>query len=129
MLNDFISDIVCEKQGNLFEYPENELFFNSFLIQRIISMYSPQLCNIINETTNKKISVLSKEEIYKLLITIIPRQKNSFTKYFKKKDQEIVLSEKENKYIKHLCEVKNCSHREIKQYINNFDLNINFFET
>jgi hypothetical protein len=128
MLNNFIHDIAVQKSGQLLDFPENELSFNSYIVQRIISMYSPNICFIINETTNKKLSQLSKEQVYKLLIDIIPKQKNSFTKYFKKDKTELILTDTDKKNVDFLCEKYKISYREVKDYINILDLNINFLK-
>ena len=126
MLNDFISDIVSEKSGKLLDFPENEILFNSYMVQRVLSMYSPQICYILNETTNKKLSNLSKEDLYKLLISIVPRQRKTFTKYFKKEKDDLVLTDKDKNNLEFLCDKYKISQREIKNYIKAFDLNINF---
>lgn len=126
MLNDFVSDIVSQKSGHLLDFPENELLFNSYIVQRVISMYSPHLCFIINETTNKKLSTLSKKDTYDLLLNIIPKQKKSFTKYLKKEKDELNLTDNDKKNLDFLCDKYKISKRELKSYIKNFDLNINF---
>ena len=125
MLNEFITDIVSGKTGKLLDFPENEIAFNPFITQRIISMYSPQLCNIINETTNKKLPHLSKVGVYNLLLAIVPKQKRNFTKYFKKESHKLSFTEKDKKNIDFLCERNKVSYREVEKYIIEFDLELN----
>ena len=129
MLNEFIRDIVANKTGKLLDFPENEILFNPYITQRVISMYSPTLCNVINETTNKKLSALSKRELYDLLIAIIPKQNKSFTKFFKKEtvDGKLNLSDKDKTAIDFLCSKYNISYREVVGYVVEFDLDVDIF--
>lgn len=65
---------------------DDESQFNLYMINRWSSMYSPDVANYINETSNKFWSVFSeKPEQYKLVYNIIPRLKYKKLSYLKKK--------------------------------------------
>ena len=49
----FINDIIFGKKGDVIENVEDEDQFNGYLVNRWVSMYSPDNASIINETTNK----------------------------------------------------------------------------
>ena len=53
----FINDIIFGKKGDVIENVEDEDQFNGYIINRWVSMYSPDNAKIINETTNKYYNV------------------------------------------------------------------------
>ena len=64
----FINDIIFGKKGTIIENVEDEDQFNGYLVDRWVSMYSPENAIIINETTNKYYNVFdSKKEWYEYL--------------------------------------------------------------
>ena len=88
----------------MFDYIKNVLFFknkyekenleeikqyNTYLVNRWISMNDPESANLVNETTNK-LNYLDndRERHYKLLLNILPKQKYNRINYIKKPEKE-----------------------------------------
>lgn len=82
---------------NLFEHIDNLLTYKKdhtlvngesvpiFLTQRWISMYSPQLCNIINETSNTQYEAFdSEQDFYDYILAVVPKVKRKKINYIKK---------------------------------------------
>ena len=92
------------------------------MINRWISMYSPQMSVLINNTTNKYYGVFeTKRENYKFLVSFLPKSRPYRISYIKKgtKDSND-MSEIVSTLAKHL----ELSEKEISYYIrsNNIDL-------
>jgi len=115
---DIISDILTTKKKNLLNSFDEESEFQPFLVNRWLSMYSPQIalkCNIIN----KYLSTFdNKKDLYSLFCSVIP--KSSFKKitYFKKKKQEPSENDEGQDTISKLAQFKELSRREIREYVN-----------
>ena len=83
---DFINDILYHKRGDLLDNIEHEGQYNSYMMNRWISMYSPQHATLINLTSNRLYSALStKESSYKFLLNVMPKSKPRRIMYIKKK--------------------------------------------
>lgn len=67
---DIIDDIKVHKTGTLLRDEEYKKMFNSYMVLHILSMNN-SLCEIVN-MVNEYQSVLDKEMMYKLLISIVP---------------------------------------------------------
>ena len=53
---------------------ENETDFNLYMVNRWCSMYSPDMVQIINETTNRYKEVFSlKQDQYNYILNILPK--------------------------------------------------------
>ncbi len=102
---------------------ENEEFV-PFMIQRWCSMYSPEIANLLNETSNRQWSALnSKEDWYNYFDTVIPQGRYRTYKYIKKKkDTEIKIKNKET--VNKVASTLEISSREVNQYIQQFNLQI-----
>lgn len=88
---DHLNDILFTKESKSLQNVEDEGDFQPYLVNRWISMYSPELAYIINETTNKYHSIFDeKRDTYKFLKVIMPRMRRKRINYIKKpkKDQE-----------------------------------------
>lgn len=127
MLNDYIKDIINIKRGDILDFPENEINFSPYTVQRFISMLSPEICEIVNEVTNKRLSTLTKKQFYRLLLIVIPKQNKSYIKYFKKEKEDFNLTDKQKSTVDFLCSKYKLSYREVKTYIKTFDLNVDIF--
>ena len=119
---DYINDIIYHKKGNLLSNVEHESGYNPYMINRWLSMYSPQIANIINLTSNRLYSVFqTKKESYDFLMKILPkcapRRINYIKKVKKDKKEEIDVVEL-------LASSLELSKREINLYIkeSNIDL-------
>jgi len=98
--------------------------FQPYLIQRWCSMYSPQVSDLINQTSNRIWPVLENNTMwFNYLHGVIPACKFKRTLYIKKKkDTAVVTSNKQN--INVLANHLEISVREVNQYIELFNLKI-----
>ena len=88
---DHLNDILFTKGNKSLQNVEDEGDFSPFLVNRWISMYSPELAYVVNETTNKYYDVFpEKRDTYRLLKAVIPKMKRKRINYIKKvkKDKE-----------------------------------------
>ena len=68
---------------------DDESQFNLFMVNRWSSMYSPEIANYINETSNKFWNLFGeKSDQYKYLYNIIPKLKYKKIQYLKKTKKE-----------------------------------------
>ena len=82
---DFINDILSNKRGNLLENVDTESTFNLYLINRWVSMYSPEYATITNSTVNWLYPIFdTKQEQYKFLLDILPSTYRKRINYIKK---------------------------------------------
>ena len=121
LLFSFIRDIVFCKKGDLLDNPDAESEFQPYMMQRWLSMHSPELAKIINLTTNRLWSIYeTKQEWYKDFLTFIPKTYNKKIKYIKKKKETVDKEEQE--LITFLAKSKELSKREINLYISEFNI-------
>ena len=114
----FINDILFYKKGNLLDNIDDESQFNGYMINRWLSMYSPQAATIINHTTNRYYSIFdTKRDNYQFLISIMPKSKPYRINYIKKTHKD--AQDKNKDAIKLLADNLQISQREIKFYIVN----------
>ena len=119
---DYINDILYHKKGTLISNIEHESGYNPYMINRWISMYSPQMSVLINNTTNKYYSIFhTKRDNYKFLVSFLPKSRPYRISYIKKGDKgknDMV------EVIKVLAKNLELSEREIRYYIssNNIDI-------
>jgi hypothetical protein len=105
---DIIKDIRRHKQGDLLNNKEYEDLFNSFMVLRTLSMKEADvlLCNEVNLFT----SMLTKEQLYKLLVAIIPRDSSFYPWIGNKKEDNQQEIEFISKYFE-------CSEKEALEYV------------
>ena len=85
---DHLNDILFNKRGDQLNNVDHETDYSPYMINRWLSMYSDDMCNIINSTVNWLDPVFkSKRDHYKFLLHMIPRSKRKFIKYIKKHKQ------------------------------------------
>lgn len=92
-----INSIIYSKNKDLITNADDESAFNPYMVNRWISMHSPELANFVNETTNKYSSVFdSRKELFNFYISIFPKAEfkkiNYIKKEIKEKDKKNVLS-------------------------------------
>lgn len=114
---DHISSILYKKKDSL-ENEEDEKEYSPYMINKWLSMYSPQMATVINKTSNKYYAILEDKFLHhKFLKSILPKMKWEKIEYIKKdkkktpakKEQEInntallaqslEISEREVKYL------------------------------
>lgn len=111
-----INDIIFGKKGTILENVEDEDQFNGYLVNRWVSMYSPDNARVINETTNKYYNVFdTKREWYDYMVKIIPKGSPGRIHYIKKEKRKEVKNYDE--IVKYLAKRFELSKREIQQYI------------
>jgi hypothetical protein len=94
---------------------EGETQFNLYMIDRWCSMTSPEICHIINETSNKYGQHFSsKQEQYDFVYNIFPKLKKKRIEYIKKVKEE---KKEENEELSYTAKALELSEREIKEYI------------
>tara|TARA_Y100000310_G_C20215960_1_gene593540 strand:- start:42 stop:422 length:381 start_codon:yes stop_codon:yes gene_type:complete len=111
----YINDILYTKKGDLLDNIDNESQYNSYMINRWISMYSPQVAQLVNLTSNRLYSSFkSKEDNYKFLINIIPKSKFRRINYIKKASKD---KHTDDEAVEMLAKNVELSKREIRYYI------------
>jgi hypothetical protein len=110
---DFISGIIFTKKKDLFKAVDEELEFSPYLINRWISMYSPQTALLCN-TINKYLGIFdNKSDLYSLFFCLFPQLPFKKIQYFKKVKQE---AHKIDDMLVKIASSKELSLREIKLY-------------
>ena len=116
---DYINNILFHKKELDIE-TDGESQFSGYLANRWISMYSPGLAVIVNNSTNWLYPVFeTKQQYYKFLLTIIPKVQQRYIKYIKKVKTESIEEDNEED-IAILAKNLEMSKREVKLYL---DLN------
>jgi len=111
---DFIDSVLFSKK-KLNTINEGETQFNLYMLNRWCSMYSPDMAQIINETTNKQKELFTlKQDQYNYIFNILPRVKKNRINYIKKVKSE---EEKEDENIPIIAKNLEISQREVKEYI------------
>jgi hypothetical protein len=83
---DFLNGILFSKKEMPVSSIEDEKSFDIYMVNRWVSMTSPDNAKIINETTNKISTVLdSKSMQYSFLQNVIPKQRFKKIIYIKRK--------------------------------------------
>jgi hypothetical protein len=107
---DYLQDINFGKKGNIHLERDPELKqFNTFMILRYLSL-EPAFCSLVNIFNAYQVS-LTKQEMYKALLILIPRG-NRFLRYPKTNKDEI--EESDVNLVKKYFE---CSFNEAKELI------------
>jgi cell division protein FtsX len=110
----FIDSVLFNKK-KLNTINEGETQFNLYMLNRWSSMYSADIAQIINETTNlygKTFS--SKQEQYEFALNLLPKVKKKRINYIKKNKEE---KEELNIEVKLVANAMELSQREILEYI------------
>ena len=102
---------------------DNENIFSLFMVNRWMSMYSPELLKIINETSNSYWSIFeTKRETYDWLYALFPRLRFKRVAYIKKKkkgsdDKDAI---EQDALIATIATSHELSQREVKMYMDMF---------
>ena len=111
---DFINDILFTKKGDKLDNINDENEFNSYMVNRWTSMYSPEMATIINSTTNWLYPIFEdKRSYYKFLLTVLPKVRRKHIPYVKKAKK---TESEENINISLIAKRLELSEREIKSY-------------
>ena len=111
---DILNDVLFTKKGNTLQNVDDESAFNMFMINRWVSMYSPNLAVVINNTTNRLNSIFeTKQDYYRYISKILPKVKRKHIAYIKKAKRD---DTEELDNIKIMAKRLELSEREIKSY-------------
>lgn len=121
---DIVKDIVSTKGGHLSNEPDfSDAVKSIYLLQRWVSMFSLQCSYLLSQTTNKLYNGFdSSEELYKLLVTIMPKQEFYKFKYIKrdyKSNNDI-----NDQIYKYLSFKRELSISEIKKMVEFFNIDL-----
>lgn len=117
MLFDTLNDILTNKKGDQLDNIDNEKEYSGYLVNRWLSMYSPNVAVIINETVNKFYNnFTTKKEHYLFLCKTLPRCTRKKIEYFKKDKGDVKI---DDKIVLFLAKNMQVSKREIYDYITN----------
>lgn len=109
---DHVQAIIFDKSKTSIVSIDDEKEFSPFMTNRWISMYSPELANLINETTNRYSSVFEgKREMYDFFVGILPQVPPKRIGYIKKSTKE----KKETDNTELIARAQQMSQREVKQ--------------
>ena len=113
---DFLNDILFTKKDKLTNV-DDESQYNQYLVNRWVSMYSPECAQYINNTVNWLYSVFdNKRDHYKFLKCILPRVKYRHIPYIKKVKPE--KAEDDTNNIELLAKSLELSQKEVKYLLN-----------
>lgn len=87
-----LNDILFHKRGDKLDNVDHETDYNPYMINRWVSMYSDETCQVVNATANWLHPVFeTKTEHYKFMTQILPVYKKRFIQYIKrsKQDQDV----------------------------------------
>ena len=94
---------------------EGETQFNLYMLNRWCSMYSSDVAQILNETTNKYGKLFqTKQEQYDFILNMLPRVKKKRLNYIKKVKEE---AKKEDNEIALIAKSMEISKRELEENI------------
>jgi hypothetical protein len=117
-----LKDVIETKSGRLLDDFDTFQDFQPYLICRWISMHNPQFAILLNDTTNHLYKgLVSKEQWYQLLISIIPKDKYRYIKYIKKSKKE---KNQDESIIQQLAVTLQTSQREVCQFLEHEQTNI-----
>lgn len=114
---DILNCILYTKNKDCMSNIDDEAEFNTYMINRWISMYSPDLANFVNETTNKYSCIFStRKELFDFYVSIFPAVEFKKINYIKKPSKEKNKGDgKVNKNIL-IAKAREISAREVKSY-------------
>ena len=125
MLFNYLNDILFYKKGNKITNIDDESQYNSYMVNRWLSMYSPKIASIVNLTTNRYHSVFSEKiDHYNFSLNVLPKSKPYRIQYFKKSQKQ----KEEASVISLLAKNLELSEREINYYVKTHKINLNQYD-
>ena len=115
MFFETLNNILFEKNSSKISDVDAIEQFSPYMINRWCSMYSSDMCHIVNQTTNRYHRLFDdKETMYTLYLNLLPRVNKRYIKYIKKKKKEVVETDDQVDLLARTLEL---SKREISNYI------------
>ena len=123
----YLSNILYKKSDNVFRNIDSEDTYNHYMMCRWLSMHSPEVAKLVNETANWLYPIFNtKEESYKFLNTIIPYQNFRRINYIKKNKKK--TDKKDETIIDIIAQNMEISKREVNLYVKQLNLNLEKYE-
>jgi hypothetical protein len=114
---DFLNDILFSKKKEAFKSVDDNKAFSPYLINRWISMYSPEMALVINNL-GKYISLFdNKIDLYNFFVAVIPKKSRKNISYIKKIKDNVKAKKDEPDIVALLSKKHEISKREIKEYL------------
>lgn len=88
-------DSILFNKIHLGKISETDKAFSVYMLNRWISMYSPEMAELINGCSNYTNSLETKQEQYDYLFNLIPRVRRKRISYIKKNKKEKVATDEE----------------------------------
>lgn len=121
-----LNDIMFHKRGDQLNNVDHEADYNMYMINRWVSMYSADTCQVVNATVNWLHPVFeTKQQHYNFLCKVLPSYRKKYINYIKKHKSDekqsdepdnidlmsrsVELSRREVKYL--LQQQHECQHR------------------
>lgn len=84
---DYIDSVLYKNENLVID--ERNVEFNGYMLNRWLSMYSPEIANVVNESSNRLFaSLTTKQEQYDFLYNLLPKCKRKRIEYIKKLKEE-----------------------------------------
>jgi|TARA_R110000744_G_scaffold51073_1_gene110182 DNA polymerase II small subunit/DNA polymerase delta subunit B len=123
---DYLRDLLFTKDGKSMSNIDDEDGYNTYMINRWVSMYSPSIAILINETTNRYWSLFSKKrDCYNFLHKMLPQVPNRRIYYIKKQKMD---KSQDMEIIGMIAKNMELSKREITYYIETTNTNLDKFK-
>ena len=111
---DFIEATIFTKNSELLQSTDDEKEFSPFMVNRWVSMYSPEMANVVNETTNRYSTIFeNKKELLNFYVSVLPKVKFKRIAYIKKNTKD----SKDIENIELMAKTQQTSQRDIKHKI------------
>ena len=93
---DILNSILFSKKKIDLNLEDENTLGGPFMLNRWISMYSKEMCSIVNNFLNKQYLFDDKNELYNFYLNFLPKQKFKRINYIKKvkKEKEDTVSKK-----------------------------------
>lgn len=115
---DHLYSILFTKKGDNLKNVDDESTFLPFMVNRWVSMHSPAMAKIINDTTNrysKHFDLFSKREYNAYYHSTLPQCRFKRIAYIKKSKKE--TDEDEDKKVELIAKSQELSQREIRELV------------
>ena len=124
---DYIKDILYRKKGTLLSNQDSETQFQPYMVQRWLSMYSPKMAKLLNQTLNRRWSAFEstdKQAWYKIFLVLVPRSPFRKIAYIKKNKELKKADPERQQLIKYLAAQMEMSEKEIHYIIDTHNIDI-----
>ena len=123
----YLSNILYKKSDRVFTNIDSEDTYNHYMMCRWLSMHSPEVVKIVNDTANWLYPIFNtKEESYKFLYNVIPHQNFRRINYIKKNKKK--SDKKDESIVDIIAQNMEISKREVNLYVKQLNLNLEKYE-